>query len=49
MNGENYDIILGVSTYYTESNIVYVFMTSYLYVPGESELEVVAGKNKKKY
>ena len=39
VNSENYDIILGISTYYTESYNIYVFMTSYmtsyLYVSGE--------------
>ena len=42
MHGENYDLILGISTYYTDSYIIDVFMTSYmtsyLYMPGASVL-----------
>ena len=48
MNGENYDIILGISAYYTESYIIYVFMTScmisYLYLSGARQGASVSGR-----
>ena len=35
---KSYDIILGISTYYTKSYVIYIFMMSYLYVSGALDI-----------